>query len=288
MGNGRYDDTLYHNQAQDRATRGVSAFEYTESAHAIHPSLEPKRILNKPFFKLESRDSVEHPNSIPIILSFDVTGSNYQNAQIAQKNLPQLMNKLLASVTDPQIAIWSNDDARSNPTAHNAIQLSDFESDNRIDESIRNLWLTGNGGGNGGESYDLILYAAARKTVSDAWEKRHKKGYLTLYADEYFFSEVAVDDVRRIFGDPLEKNIPLADIIAEVKEKWNVKILWPASSGFIASRKQYEQLFGSNCVEILESPEHLCDKVASIVVAGEGELVVSTQESDPEFFSRTE
>lgn len=288
MGNGRFDNNVYtHNVAQRRAT-GRKTMEYTETATKIHPSLDPKRIPNKPFSLLESRDSAEHPMSLAIVLAFDVTGSNIRNAEIAQQKLPELMGKLLERVTDPQIAIWSNDDARSSTTSHNAIQMSDFESDNRIDDSIRSLWLTSNGGGNGGESYDLILYAAARKTVTDCWDKRGRKGYLFLYADERFFEEVSIDDVNRIFGDCIEVDVPIESMIAEVKERWNIKILWP-STGYRNAREQYVRLFGEECVETLESPNDLCEKVATIVTASEAALpAVAVADHDPDFFSRTE
>lgn len=269
MGGGHFDDNAYVSSRSARVASGTPDFAYTQHATRIHETLDPKRILTKPFHLLESRDSVEHPESTPVILSFDVTGSNYQNAQVAQQKLPELMGKLGCCLSNPQVAVWSNDDTHS--IGGNAIQLSDFESDNRIDEAIRNFWLTGQGGGNDGESYDLILYAAARKTVADSWDKRHKKGFLFLYADEPFFSQVSANDIRGVFGDPAEQNIPLANIIAEVKEKWHLQVIWP-SNGYKHAREQYVTLFGADCVETLQDPNLLCDKVASMVQATIGNL----------------
>lgn len=270
MGHGSFRDEDYHSSRVARSNAGKADFEYTETATKVHPSLDPKRIPAKPFGMLESRDSVEHPISTPVILTFDVTGSNFRNAAIAQKNLPKLMAALSTACENPQIAIWANDDVKS-ACGVNSIQLGEFESDIRIDETIRNIWLTGNGGGNGGESYDLLLYAAARKTITDSMEKRNKKGYMFLYADEPFFDEVAAADVRIIFDDVSEADIPIADMIAEVRQKWEVYVIWPRN-GYVNAREQYVTLFGDEFVEDLQSPELLCEKVASIVSRREQEM----------------
>jgi hypothetical protein len=269
LGHGDFDETAYESAQHTRAANNVPDFAYNETATSIHDTLNPHRILNKPFRLLESRDSVDHPISTPIIVTFDVTGSNIHNAKIAQKKLPELMAKLTDVCENPQVAIWANDDAKV--IGNNALQLGEFESDNRIDESIRNVWLTNNGGGNGGESYDLLIYAAARKTITDSWEKRHKKGYMFLYADENFFPSVKKSEVQGIFGDGMEADIPIGDIVAEAQEKWNIFVIWP-KDGYVQSRKQYEELFGMDHVETLEGPAMLCEKIASMVAAQEANM----------------
>lgn len=261
MGYGTFDEDNYHNSRATRAAANLPDFEYTNRATKVHESLDPYRIKNKPFLKLESRDN-QGRVSTPIIFTFDVTGSNISNAKVAQAKLPELMNKLTPVCDNPQIAIWANDDVKVE--GRNAIQLGDFESDNRIDDVIRNLWLTGNGGGNGGESYDLLVYAAARYTVTDSFEKRKKKGYMFIYADEPFFSRVSSKEARLIFEDGCEANIPVGDIIAEAKERWNIFVIWP-KGGQLDARQQYEELFGMDNVLISEGPGMLCDLVASTV-----------------------
>lgn len=262
MGYGNFSEETYTRSTVTRAATGRKDFEYTETATKIHPTLDPKRILTKPFGRLESRDSADHPMSTPVIMTFDVTGSNKANAIVAQKKLPELMAKLTAVCENPQIAIWANDDTAA--VGHNAIQLGEFESDNKIDDTIRNVWLTGHGGGNDGESYDLLLYAAARKTITDSFEKRGKKGYMFLYADEPFFTKVRTRDVQEIFGDGSEADVSIDSIITEVSQKWNIFVIWP-QNGYAHAREQYVNLFGSDRVETLQDPNMLCDKVASII-----------------------
>lgn len=232
------------------------------SASSVHTNLDPKRINAKPFGKLEARDSDDHPNSHPVLVAFDVTGSNIQRAVDAQKRLPNLMELLNKYIDDPQVAVAANDDFFC--VQGNSIQISDFESDIRVDEHIRNIWLTGMGGGNSGESYDLLLYAAARKTVLDSVEKRGKKGYFFMYADEPIFEQVQAAEVQVVFGDTLEKDIPITEIIEEARRNFDIFVIWP-TGGYDNAREQYVQLFGADSVLILQHPNLICELIASTI-----------------------
>ena len=262
MGGGSWDTSRYHSDSATRRSTSTPDFAYTASATKAHKNLDPKRINDKPFEKLESRDSDEHPNSNAVMVCFDVTGSNIDRAKDAQQKLPNLMDLLQKYLPDPQIAVGANDDY--NVVQHNAIQLSDFESDNRIDEHIRNIWLVGNGGGNNGESYDLLLYAAARKTVLDCYEKRHRKGYFFMYADEPIFNQVEPDEVRNIFGDKLQAPIPIAEIIEEVQKMYHTFVIWPLG-GYDDAHRQQIKLFGEENVLVLQHPNLICEMIGSVI-----------------------
>ena len=84
MGGGRWDSGTYTSSRATRAATGVPDFAYTKHATKAHTNLDPKRINAKPFGKLESRDSDDHPNSNPILVCFDVTGSDHARAIDAQ------------------------------------------------------------------------------------------------------------------------------------------------------------------------------------------------------------
>ena len=235
------------------------------------------------------RDSVEHPISTPIIFTFDVTGSNVENAKVVQQMLPKLMEQITAVCANPQIAIWANDDV--NVEDENALQLGEFESDIRIDEAIRNIWLTSDGGGNNGESYDLLLYAASRKTITDSMEKRNKRGYMFLYADELFFPKTKSKDINMIFDDTLEGDINLVDLINEVLQKWEVFVIWP-QTGYAHARQQYVELFGEDHVQTLQDPHLMCEKVASIISMRESQYqasaIAATIDMSEDFHARVE
>jgi len=262
VGGGSWDSSRYVSDSHTRKSTGKADFAYSATASEVHKNLDPKRIAKKPFEKLESRDSEEHPESNAVFVSFDVTGSNFQRAVDAQKKLPNLMELLRKYLTDPQVAIAANDDV--NFVGENAIQISDFESDNRVDEHIRNIWLTNQGGGNDGESYDLMMYAASNLVVMDCLEKRGRKGYFFMYADEPIFERVKKEDVKTVFGISIEKSIPIVEVIEELKAKYHVFVIWP-EGGYAHARDQYLELFGEECVLTLQHPNLICEIIASAV-----------------------
>lgn len=264
-----------------RASTGVKDFAYTEEAaktQKIHPNLDPLRINRKPAGILESRDSAEHPDSNAVMVCFDVTGSNYSNAVLAQKKLPNLMALLAKYLPDPQVAVAANDDYKF--VGRNCIQISDYESDIRIDEHIRNVWLVGQGGGNRGESYDLLMYAAARKTVLDCKQKRNRKGYFFMYADEPIFDHVNMNEVKDVFGDDIGHDLPIAAMIAELGDLYHPFVFWPANSPFTESREQYVKLFGEDNVFTLQHPDLICELIGSIVGLNEDRVTHEELESD--------
>lgn len=283
MGGGRWDSVSYSSNV--RALRSTAtrlkkdykdvAFAYSTSEEAqvnrrVHPSLDPGRINKKPFKKLESRDSEEHPESNAVLLCFDVTGSNYENAVQAQQKLGGLMDMLNKYLVDPQLAIAANDDFKAGQRER-CVQISDFESDNRVDNHIKNTILVRDGGGNNGESYDLVLYAAARKTILDCVEKRGKKGYLFFYADEPFMDEVDKDEVSYVYGDTIERSIPIKQIIEEAEKLYNIFIIWP-ENGYIEAREQYKKLFGKERVLTLQDPSMICELVGSVIGINEEKI----------------
>lgn len=248
----------------DSATRASGVYE-------AHADLDPKRKNSAGLNVRESRDSDEHPNSLPIIVGFDSTGSMGSVPRVVQKKLPLLFNLLVAKgyATDPQIAVATYGDATCDRVP---LQFSQFESDNRIDDNVDKLFLEGGGGGNDGETSQLLLYYAAHHTVTDAWEKRGKKGHLFLIADE---KQVPIDAplVSEFIGD----GQPLGDIsfsgIAEaVSQKWNVHILLipNASARIQRSEAFYTSLFGPDAITTVQDPDAIAETIAAIVGFEEG------------------
>jgi hypothetical protein len=283
MGSGRWDTDAYTSATSTRRATGVADFAYSKTAEVIqevHETLRPERINNKIMHILESRDSVDHPESLAVLVTFDVTGSNYARAVEAQKRLPALMDLLNKYVTDPQVAIAANDDFEV--VGKNCIQISEFESDNRVDEHIRNTWLVSNGGGNRYESYELLVYLAARKIATDCYEVRGKKGYMFMYADEPFPTSVKKNQVKAVFDDVIQADIPVEDIINEALLKWKIFVMWPAGSSYTHARDQYIKLFGEDSVITLQDPNTICEVVAATVGLHEGQTDTSAIAKDLE------
>ena len=181
---------------------------------------------------------------------------------------PALMDLLKKFLPDPQVAIWANDDIYNcgnqimEPGL--AFQCSDWESDIRIDDRIRDLYLVGNGWGNGRESYDLGFYLAARKVALDCFEKRGRKGYIFVYADENIPPTCDVEPVKLVFGDKIESDIPIKTLISEAQEKFNIWVIWP-HGGYPESKKRSIKLFGVDNVLVLENPSLICELIGATI-----------------------
>lgn len=67
MGSGSFDASSYRSYSDSIKSKPVDAI-YTSTG--LHKDLNPKGITFR-----ESRDSVDNPNSTPIIVALDVTGS---------------------------------------------------------------------------------------------------------------------------------------------------------------------------------------------------------------------
>ena len=96
--------------------------------------------------KREARDSEDHPNSTPIVIGVDVTGSmGYLSGEIIKNGLNELMKKLYSTnlVEDPQLMFAAIGDAKEDEAP---LQVTQFESDIRIAEQLMDLWIEGAGG----------------------------------------------------------------------------------------------------------------------------------------------
>lgn len=214
MGGGSWSGDAFSSTTSTRAsTPRTSTFK----ARGIDPSMDPKNMVIR-----ESRDSAEHPNSNAVVVMFDVTGSMGGIPHFfATEGLGVLMNELLTKlpIPDPQLLVGAIGDAYSDTAP---LQVGQFESDNRIDEWLTKTWLEGGGGGGNHESYGLAYYFAAKYTSIDCFEKRGNKGFLFVIGDEGVYDKLTRDELSRIFGAPVQEDIPLSLVIEEAKRAWNV------------------------------------------------------------------
>ena len=273
MGGGDWNRDFYKARQEERVKSNTDAFDYHRAVAAapsheqkIHELMDPKGITR------EARDSLEHPDSLPIAVILDITGSQKDAPKIFQGALPQLMNTLIDNklIEHPQVLAGCIGDAND---GKGPLQVGQFESDIRIDDTFTRMWLQGGGGGGGKESYELAFYFFARKVSFDSLEKRGKKGYLYVTADERFYDTVSRVEVERWFGDGLEADLPTTNIIEEVKAKWNVFIVIPQHTDNGRDRglqAYWRDVFGSDHVLILEEEKLVCELIALNTAVHEG------------------
>ncbi len=275
MGGSHWSDDFYRDRAEERARTATPTFAYTaavaskpRSEQKVHPKLDPKGITR------EARDSSTHPTSVPVGFVFDVTGSMAGVPKLIQAQLPRLMDFLLDKgfITDPQILFGAVGDHRSDRAP---FQVGQFESGNEMEDDLTNIWLEGGGGGSYEESYELALYFFARHTSCDHIEKRNKKGYLFITGDEMPYRSLSPATAKEIFGDTLQDDLPIEDIIHEAQEKYHVYFIIPAGTSHYsdpALRQRWSTLLGADHVLMLDRVDALVETVAAALAVGEGQV----------------
>lgn len=192
MGNARWSSTDWDQHVRSTATQSRTQIFKNEQ---LLDEFDPAKIAFR-----ESRDSALNPQSTPIIIGSDVTGSMGSLAEVLiRKGIGVAVEEILRRkpVSDPHIMSMAIGDHESDQAP---LQVTQFEADLTIAEQLARLWLEGNGGGNGGESYMLAWYFAGMRTRTDSFEKRGKKGYLFTVGDEPPHKTLPASEIKRIFG----------------------------------------------------------------------------------------
>lgn len=179
----------------------------------IDAMLDPKNV------RRECCDSDEHPNSKPVILALDVTGSMGDGAVKVAKSLNNIMENLYESIEDVEFMVMGIGDLYCDDAP---IQASQFESDIRIAEQLDKIYFEGGGGGNGYESYTAAWYFGLYNCELDCW-KRGKKGTIITIGDEPLNPYLQKSELKRVLGNighdtPTETE----DLYKAVIEKYNV------------------------------------------------------------------
>lgn len=172
----------------------------------------------------ESRDSDANPESTPIIVALDCTGSMGSVLAAAIDGLGHLFTELYSRrpVSDPHVLGMMFDDVAAGYEP--ALQATQFESDIKIADQFRALYAVNGGGGNNSESYHLPLYFAATKTSCDAFTKRGRKGYIFTIGDEEVPGPLTPDHIRKVFGndEPVQHALSYEDLLRMCEPNWHV------------------------------------------------------------------
>jgi len=248
MGGGTYS-------LESRSVRAKTLGYLTKSADEIfeqnkkkkiHESMEPAKALLR-----ESRDSETHPNSVPIIIALDVTGSMRKIPYaLIKEGLPKMVgNMIQKGVSDPAILFLGIGDHENDKAP---LQVGQFESgDPELDLWLTRTWLEGGGGGNEGESYSLAWYFAANHTVTDSLEKRGQKGFLFTIGDEPCLKTLPKRAIEEIMGEPVQSNFTDVQLLNAAQKKFEVFHLhMMQGSGGYSSLGYWEDLLGQRCLQV--------------------------------------
>ena len=216
----------------------------------------------------ECCENEEHPDTLPIIIGLDVTGSmGHVPAHLIKNDFPEVMKKILdEGVPCPQLCFVAYGDHLCDDFP---LQVGQFEaSDELMEKWLTKIYLEGGGGGNGGESTTLVYYFAARHTSCDAITKRGKKGLLITIGDEPNHAEYAKYEMNKIFGG-VERKLTSAEIIDEARKNWeiyHINILdWVGSTAPV--KRCWNELLGDHFISVEDNTDaNISNMIARLAI----------------------
>ena len=223
MGYGTFNPVASSARSAFRSSTNTTAYVHDAAVRsgkvkkALHDSLDPNIKPTR-----ECRDSLDNPESIPIAIFVDETGSMSSLPPLILADLGKAVSVIQASkVKNPSIMFGAIGDARNREKA--PLQVGEFEASDELCEAhLANIYLEGNGGGNDGESYDLALWFIANQVQTDHWDLRGKKGFLFIIGDEPNFPITLGEHLTTYCGQAEASDVALKTTMIKLLEKWEV------------------------------------------------------------------
>lgn len=217
MGHGRWtrdefaDYSTKAGKSYDRTTDRVSG--QTFKVLQLDKSLDPKNVVRT------CVNTDEHPNTIPVILALDVTGSMGGACQETAECLGKIMTDLYGKYTDIEFMMMGIGDLAYDDAP---IQASQFESDVRIAEALDKIYMEHGGGGNKYESYTAAWYFGLHHTKLDAFDKQGRKGIIITMGDEPLNPYLPFARLNEVTGDKNQADIETGELYKEASNKFDI------------------------------------------------------------------
>lgn len=161
-------------RSYDTTTNYVSGQKY--EAARLDEALDPKKFTIR-----ECANNEEHPNTVPVILALDVTGSMGSACAETAAAIGRIVINLFDRFKDVEFCVMGIGDLAYDRAP---IQMSQFESDVRIAEALDKVYMEHGGGGNAYESYTAAWYMGLHHTKLDCFDKQGRKGVIITMGDE--------------------------------------------------------------------------------------------------------
>ena len=264
MGSSNWNPTSYNNYS--RSVASASQQQIFRNTSGTDDELNPTKFTIR-----ESCDSVANPESTPIILAVDETGSmGILATNIIKQGLGTIMGEIInrKPVSNPHLMLAALGDAYCDSSP---IQATQFEADTVLVKQIEKFYLEGNGGGNGGESYGLVWWLAANKTKCDSFAKRGRKGYIFTVGDEACHNTITRDQIKTLFAVDAEKDVDVASLLATLQSQWNVfHLITPTeSTRYQDATNKWRELLGERAITVTDWTK-LAEVIVSLMQVNEG------------------
>lgn len=214
MGYGSYSAADWSKLKSSRSLSSAKHESEVFKNTSCNPKFDPKFIGTRECF-----DSEDHPNTTPIVVGLDVTGSmGYLAVSIAKESLNDLIMKLYSTgaVEDPALMCAAYGDYLDNYP----LQVTQFEADIRIAEQLLELYFENRG--NGDVVPTCLWDFLSRHTNIDSINKRNKKGFVFTIGDGAEIRRDSVEKtIRNVVGDDIPDATP-ESVLNEVQKKFHV------------------------------------------------------------------
>lgn len=270
-----YSKTMRRDVGSDGSVSGDYHAQDMFKQRRIAPELDPHNAMR------ECCDSEEHPNTRPVILALDVTGSMGGAAVEVAKKLNVVMTGLYEKVADVEFLIMGIGDLAYDNAP---IQASQFESDIRIAEQLDKIYFEGGGGGNSYESYTAAWYFGLRHTKLDCWN-RGQKGIIITIGDEPLNPYLPKSPFSNATGDNLQGDVETDDLYEEASRKFDIYHL--AVNDPQTAYRYYESEIKESFGKFLDenhlrtvSMDNIANAIVDIVTHAESETVEKSENAD--------
>jgi hypothetical protein len=196
----------------DTVTNYVVGQEYT--AKMLDESLDPKKFTIR-----ECANNEEHPNTVPVILALDVTGSMGSACAETAAAIGKIVLNLFEKYKDVEFCIMGIGDLAYDRAP---IQMSQFESDVRIAESLDKVYMEHGGGGNAYESYTAAWYMGLHHTKLDCFDKQGRKGVIITMGDEPLNPYLPVRQLNESTNGHAQSDIETNALYEEASKKFDI------------------------------------------------------------------
>jgi hypothetical protein len=196
----------------DTTTSYVSGQSF--EAKRIDESMDPRN-----FTVRECVNTEEHPNTIPVILALDVTGSMGKACSETAAAIGKIVMGLFERFKDVEFCIMGIGDLAYDMAP---IQMSQFESDVRIAEAIDKVFMEHGGGGNAYESYTAAWYMGLHHTKLDCFDLQGRKGVIITMGDEPLNPYLPKNGLGNSLNENCQADIETNALYEEASKKFDI------------------------------------------------------------------
>ena len=235
-------------------TLRLNNMKYSQTS--LHSELDPKSRVR------ECCNTEEHPNTLPVILALDVTGSMGSACDECAASVANLMKDLYEQFEDVEVCVMGVGDLECDDSP---LQVSQFESDVRVAKQMQEIYLEKGGGGNSYESYTAPWYFGLYHTRLDCFDKQGRKGVIITMGDEPLNPALNKRDVEHFLGVGLEEQVELKTnkLYKEASKKFDIYHISVEDdrTNYNSDRGSYEQQVDKSFKDVIGDDHYLVSSV---------------------------